>query len=152
MAKASILLTVLLFGFICAAFGGIAYGETHMSKNAGETKIRIIFGNEEVIVALLDNPTSRDFLSLLPLAVTFEDYARTEKITYLPRRLTTSNVAPGDNIQGDFAYYAPWGNLAVFYEGFGRAGGLYILGRIESGKEKLANMNTDFSARIEIVK
>ena len=39
---------------------------------------------------------------------------------------------------GDIAYYAPWGNLAIFYKDFGYSRGLIRLGRIDSGIEVLA--------------
>jgi hypothetical protein len=39
---------------------------------------------------------------------------------------------------GDITYYAPWGNLAIFYRDFGYSSGLVSLGRIESGIEALS--------------
>jgi hypothetical protein len=87
---------------------------------------------------LEDSATSRDFASLLPLALTFTDYAATEKISDLPKRLSTKEAPPGsDPSVGDIAYYAPWGNLAVFYRDFGYSKGLIKLGRIDSGIEAL---------------
>jgi hypothetical protein len=51
--------------------------------------------------------------------VTLEDYAATEKITYLSRKLSTANSPAGSQpSSGDIAYYAPWGNLAFFYKDF----------------------------------
>jgi hypothetical protein len=63
---------------------------------------------------LIDNATTRDLLSLLPLTLTLEDYANAEKIGYLPRRLDTAGTPSGaDPSTGDIPYYAPWGNLAI---------------------------------------
>lgn len=99
---------------------------------------------------MYDNPTSRDFLTLLPLKLTLKDYARTEKISYLSRKLSTQNAPAGsDPSIGDFTYYSPWGNLAIFYRDFGYANGLIILGNIESGIEKLANIGDNFTVKIE---
>ena len=36
---------------------------------------------------MADNPVTRDFLSMLPLTLEFEDLAGNEKISYLPRDL-----------------------------------------------------------------
>ena len=36
------------------------------------------------------------------------------------------------------AYYAPWGNLAIFYKDFRDSRGLIGLGRIDSGIEALS--------------
>jgi hypothetical protein len=38
---------------------------------------------------------------------------------------------------GDIAYYAPCGNLAIFYKDFGYSSELIGLGRIDSGVETL---------------
>ena len=101
------------------------------------TKIRFaIEGKELAAATLVDNATSRDFLSLLPITVTLEDYASTEKIAYLPRKLSTVDAPSGsDPSIGDIAYYAPWGNLAIFYKDAGHAKGLVLLGRVDSSIE-----------------
>ena len=58
---------------------------------------------------LLDTATARDFASLLPLTLTLNDYAATEKISDLPRRLSTEGAPLGsDPSIGDVAYYSPW--------------------------------------------
>jgi hypothetical protein len=82
-------------------------------------KIRIKAGDKVITATLVDNATSRDFVSLLPLELTLQDYAATEKIGYLPRKLASDGAPPGSEpVAGDISYYAPWGNLAVFYRGF----------------------------------
>ena len=76
---------------------------------------------------------------MLTLTVTLEDHAATEKISYLPRKLSTEGAPAGsDPALGDVAYYAPWGNLALFYKDFGYSSGLINLGRIDSGLEALS--------------
>ena len=100
-------------------------------------KIRFTIDGEVLARAtLMDNATARDFLGLLPLAVTLEDYAATEKITYLPRKLSTAGAPAGSEPSaGDIAYYAPWGNLAIFHKGAPHARGLVLLGRVDSPVE-----------------
>lgn len=86
-----------------------------------------------ITATLHDNETARDFISLLPLTLTLSDYASAEKISDLPRRLSTKGAPAGtDAAVGDIAYYAPWGNLAVFYRASGYARGLVKLGAIDS--------------------
>jgi hypothetical protein len=51
---------------------------------------------------------------------------------------------------GDIAFYAPWGNLAVFYRGFRYSPGLVSLGRIDSGLETLSRPGP-MTTRIERV-
>jgi hypothetical protein len=108
------------------------------SPQANMVKIRVTINGTAFTGALSDNPTAKDFLSLLPLTVTLKDYAATEKITYLPRKLATANSPAGSKpTVGDIAYYAPWGNLAIFYRDAAYARGLVPLGRLESGIEAL---------------
>ncbi|AEI41705.1 cyclophilin-like fold protein [Paenibacillus mucilaginosus] len=112
------------------------------STVSSEVRIKMSFHNQEVIVKMDDHPTSRDFINQLPLTLTFEDYAGTEKISMLTRRLNTESAPSGfDPAAGDFTYYSPWGNLALFYRDFGYSSGLIKLGHIESGREKLADLN-----------
>lgn len=121
----------------------LAGRESHM-------KIRLSFGNTVLTATMLDNETSRDLMSLLPLTVTFKDYAGTEKITYLPRRLSSKGAPKGTNPSvGDIAYYAPWGNIAIFYQDFNFSEGLIKLGHIASGIKELAGKDGDFAVTIE---
>jgi len=99
-------------------------------------KIRLIVNGRSLTATLIDGPTTTDFLSLLPLTLKLEDYASTEKIAYLPRKLSQEGAPAGvDPSVGDITYYAPWGNLALFYRDFGYAKGLIKLGKIDDGAE-----------------
>ena len=107
-------------------------------------------GNEEVFITLDDNQASRDFLEMLPLTLTFEDFNNTEKIATLPNELSTEGQPSGYIPKiGDFAYYAPWGNISVFYKDFKYSESLYKLGTIESGAEIFENLDNDFGVIIE---
>ncbi len=102
-------------------------------------KIQIRFADQRLTVQLEDTTAARDFASLLPLELELADYAATEKIASLPRRIDTSGSPAGiDPDVGDVTYYAPWGNLAIFHKDFGYSSGLVRLGRLESGIELLA--------------
>ena len=109
-----------------------------MGQEANTMKIRLTVNGKTLQATLLDNATARDFFSLLPMSVTLEDYASTEKITQLPKKLATAGAPAGvDPDVGDITYYAPWGNLAIFYKDFGYAKGLVKLGSFDSGIEAL---------------
>ncbi len=66
-----------------------------------------------------DNPAVRDFLSMLPLTLTLEEFAGREKIAYLPRALTHAGSPGSDPEDGDLIYYVPWGNLGFYYNAAG---------------------------------
>jgi hypothetical protein len=108
------------------------------NQRLGAMRISITAGDEVITGTLIDNPTSRDFVALLPMTLTLEDHAATEKISYLPRKLSTEGAPAGsDPSVGDITYYAPWGNLAIFYKDFEYSSGLIPLGKIDSGLEAL---------------
>ncbi|MES9765414.1 cyclophilin-like fold protein [Priestia megaterium] len=117
------------------------------------TRIKLTFNDKEVLIRMYDNSASMAFLAQLPLKVTFEDYIGKEKISILQKRLSADDGQAGDpSKKGDFAYYAPWGNIAIFYKGFEDAtNDLIMLGQIESGKENVENIHGDFTVTIEKV-
>ncbi|WP_337926728.1 cyclophilin-like fold protein [Paenibacillus caui] len=46
-------------------------------------------------------------------------------------------------------YYAPWGNLAIFYRDFRYSSGLIKLGSIDAGGEKLATYKKPVEVRLD---
>jgi hypothetical protein len=64
--------------------------------------------------------------------------------------LSTEGAPAGfDPSVGDLTYYAPWGNLAIFYKEGNYASGLVPMGRVESGLEKLAALEGDVTITIQ---
>lgn len=116
------------------------------------TTIKLTFNGGEALVELHDNPTSQDLVSMLPLTLKFSDYNSVEKVAYPPRKLSTTNAVFGlTPSAGDFALYLPWGNLVAYYQGFRHSNDLVLLGRFTSGLEQLANVDGEFSVRIEVL-
>jgi hypothetical protein len=108
-------------------------------RRTDDMDITLSFDGSELTATLVDSETTQDFLSLLPLTLTLGDYRETEKISDLPRRLSTAGAPDGHAPEvGNITYYAPWGNVAIFYEDFDYSPGLVKLGRIDSGIEALA--------------
>ncbi len=108
-------------------------------QEARPMKIRLTIDGNVVTATLNDSAAARDFAAMLPIAVSLEDYAATEKIAYLPRKLSTADAPDGFTPSaGDMAYYAPWGNLAIFHKSFRYSEGLVSLGRIDAGIESFA--------------
>ena len=126
----------LAFSSLAIAFAVLAAKSADAETD--NMKISITMNGKEITATLADNATSRDFVSLLPLKLKLEDYGDTEKIGYLPRKLSTEGAPPGsDPSIGDVSYYAPWGNLALFRRDFQYSNGLIKLGGIDSSLEAL---------------
>ena len=137
----------------CSAKGDeVKEDEAQQHEEMTQQRLQITVGNRVLTARLYDNATTRSFIAQLPLTVDMDDYAGAEKIFYPnPKLSTTERNAVSDPAIGDINCYAPWGNIAIFYRGYGTDSQLYTLGHIESGKEKLAEMRDNFTAVIERV-
>lgn len=116
-------------------------------------QIQLVSGNHVIQATLNDCQAAQEFFALLPLTLTLNDYGGgIEKVTDLPRKLSTQGSPAGYTpLAGDIAYYAPWGNLAIFRRDFNHSTGLIKLGHIEHGLELLDRTGSIF-VTIEAVK
>src|SRR4051794_2784004 len=95
-------------------------------------RIKLTINDTQLSGTLGAGPAARDFSALLPLTVTLCDFHATERLTQLPRRLTTAGEPTSTGaVPGDIAFYAPWGNLALFYKDQSPAAGLVLLGHLD---------------------
>lgn len=111
-------------------------------------KIQVIANGKKIVYTLNDSQASKDLYTQLPLETKVEDYGGKEKIFYPPKKLGTSNTPSANAKDGTLAYYAPWGDVVMFYKDFGGAGGLYELGHVDTGLEYIDTM----SGRVRIEK
>lgn len=123
-----------LIGVFLAFFanGAAATPEGHITMK------HIIFqlNGEMVEITLDENEATRDLLTLLPHQLEWDDYGQVEKISYLPRKISTQGMPDGYTPEkGDFAYYAPWGNIVIFCKPFSYSPGLKKLGHVSHGFE-----------------
>ncbi|MEV1005421.1 cyclophilin-like fold protein [Nonomuraea sp. NPDC050202] len=94
------------------------------------------------VVIGADNATTRDFLSMLPLTLTLEEFSGREKIGYLPRKLDTTGSPGSDPEDGDLIYFVPWGNLGFYYNtaGIGHSDQVIHLGTYKATAEQLEKL------------
>ncbi len=97
-------------------------------------EIILTINNEQTVSAVLeDNQTAKDFIRLLPLTLALKDYNNTEKVSdALPKALGKSDDSFVPR-SGDLTYYAPWGNLAIFYRDFKQSRNLFKIGTLQQG-------------------
>ncbi|MER6979167.1 cyclophilin-like fold protein [Streptomyces carpinensis] len=102
--------------------------------------IRVTLDGRPVDATLNNSPAARDLVTLLLLTLDLDDFHGTERIGCPPRKLNTSGAPePTAAKAGDLAYYAPWGNLALFHRGGPSASAdLLVLGQIHAGPDQLA--------------
>ncbi|OKK16154.1 hypothetical protein AMK16_25975 [Streptomyces sp. CB00455] len=101
--------------------------------------IRVTLDGRSVAARLNDSPAALDFAELLPLTLDLEDFHNTERVADLPRKLDTAGApGPAAAKAGDIAYYAPWGNLALFYQdGPAASADLLVLGHLDVNADQL---------------
>jgi hypothetical protein len=121
-----------------ASTGATSPSSAAPADRKGQTMNITLTINGKTLSGTLENSTAgRDFASLLPLTLTLSDHNGTERVADLPRKLKTTGAPSGITPKaGDIAHYAPWTNLALFYQDFGHSEGLVRLGRLDSGSVK----------------
>lgn len=105
------------------------------------TQIAVTCGDMQVVYELNDSPAAQSLLSQLPLTVAVEDFSTNEKVFYPPQELDTSDTPLAEGGAGTLAYYAPWGDVVLFYDSFSANGSLYELGEAVSGVENIGQMS-----------
>lgn len=102
--------------------------------------IEVRSGETAVTYALEDNAAADALLAQLPLTIEIEDYSTNEKIFYPPQALETAGAPAASGGAGVLAYYAPWGDVVLFYDDFSENVSLFALGRAVSGAESIRDL------------
>jgi len=130
---------------ILAVFVGLmiwaVFAYSNAAKKEVAMKISVKSNGKTTVFELNNSPAARDLYSQLPLNIKIEDYSANEKIFYPPSKLNTADTPTADAKAGTLAYYAPWGDVVLFYKDFGSASGLYELGHAISGSEYIIEMS-----------
>ena len=104
-------------------------------------KLNVKVNGNTIVFELNQSSAAGDLYAQLPLSVTVDDFSDNEKIFYPPKKLSTTDTPAADARVGTLAYYAPWGNVVMFYGDFGSATGLYELGHAITGGELIAKLS-----------
>lgn len=103
-------------------------------------------------IVLNNSNAAKDFYNLLPLTMKLSDYGGAEKISDLKNKFnldTSDSPSAYKGKPGDITLYAPWGNLALFYNNGPHAPRLVKLGEIKEGGKWMAKYKNDFEVRFE---
>lgn len=111
--------------------------------------ITVRFGEETVVYELNDSPAASSLLEQLPITIEVEDYSTNEKIFYPSQELNTANTPTASGGAGTLAYYAPWGDVVMFYGDYNENPSLFELGRIVSGGDLVSQMSGTITIDME---
>ena len=116
--------------------------EPKPSETKTAMQISVKTNGNTTVFELNNSPAARDLYGQLPLSIKVENYGNNEKIFYPPQKLDTTDTPQANAHEtGTLAYYAPWGDVVMFYGRFGAAAGLYTLGHAVSGGEHIKGMS-----------
>jgi len=103
--------------------------------------IRVESEGKIIIFELNDSSAARSLYEQLPMTIEVENYSNNEKIFYPENKLDVSVTPAAYAKDGTLGYYAPWGDVIMFYGDFGSASGLYELGKVVSGGENIDSLS-----------
>lgn len=133
-----LILTGLLMAVAASLFPRQALAQTRSPAKSLPMTLRITIADTILTARLEAGQAARDFAAQLPLTLELSDYNQTEKIAQLPRKLNIRGEPEGYTPHtGDIAFYAPWGNIALFYRDFSYSKGLVKLGHITGNLDVL---------------
>ena len=104
-------------------------------------RISVQFGENAVIYELNGGTAAASLYAQLPLTLEVEDFSTNEKIFYPPQELDISDSPLAQSGAGTLAYYAPWGDVVMFYGDYNVNSSLYELGHAVSGGELVSEMH-----------
>lgn len=116
------------------------------------TPIRITVGDQTLEATVGDTPTGRALVDQLPLTLDFEDLNGQEKVGHLEEELPMDGMPEGDDpVVGDLGYYAPWGNVVLYYGDVDYWDGIARIGQIHGDLSVISDQTEDFTATLERV-
>lgn len=131
-------LLVFIIGFI-SCYPAVS---SQAMENQTVMKIRVEANGQATVYELNDSAAAKELYHQLPLSTEVEDFGGNEKIFYPPQKLSTNDTPLVVKAKaGTLAYYAPWGDVVMFYKKFGSASGLYELGEAVSGEDSITRMS-----------
>ena len=102
--------------------------------------ITVTAGGQTVTYELNDSAAARGLAVQLPLTLEVEPFSTNEQTFYPPTALDCSDAPLAAGGAGVLAYYAPWGDVVMFYDSFRGNSDLYELGHATAGADAIAGL------------
>lgn len=134
-----------LIGSVLALSAGLVF-----TMEASAMQVGFKINDRTYVQELPDSEAAQSFAAALPVTLTFEDYAATERIAYLPQKLKVSSNVSHTPKRRDITYYVPWGNLAIFTKDFRHSSGLMYIGTLDEEVLKAIEESGDSPVTISV--
>lgn len=118
---------------------------------ANPMRVQITIGDQQFGATLEDSAAARDLAAQLPVTVDMVDHGGVEKTGPLPSPLSTQGQPEGaDPEVGDVGYYAPGGDLVLYYGDQSYFPGIVVLGRLEGdAASRIADLDGPVTVTVE---
>lgn len=117
----------------------LAHGNDAPTAAVGETmKIRLTVNGRVLTARMIDSPTAKDLIALLPLTLRMNDLFKREKYGHLPHPLSADSKHTHRYALGDISYWSPGPDVAIYYDHDGERipdPGVIVIGKITAGLE-----------------
>lgn len=123
-----------------SAKGDTSVEESGKDKEETTMRISVKSAEQEIIYELNNSQAARELYAQLPLTTDVEPFSNNEMTFYPPQKLNTADTPLSDGEPGSLSYYAPWGDVVMFYAPCSPNGSLYEIGTVVSGKENIVNL------------
>lgn len=110
-------------------------------------QIRVENKDLKIDFQLNDSGASKDLVKQLPITLDVDNFGGNEKIFYPENKLNVNDTSLADPETGDLCYYAPWGDVVMYYKPTSSAPGLYSLGKVISGKDNIQKLNGSITVK-----
>ncbi|WP_196028387.1 cyclophilin-like fold protein [Longicatena caecimuris] len=103
-------------------------------------KIKVMSKAYEIVYELNESKAAMQLYAQLPLTLEVKDFSTNEKTFYPPKTLDIKDAPLANAEKGTLAYYAPWADVVMFYDFYGKGSDLYALGKVVSGKSDIEKL------------
>lgn len=110
--------------------------EPEKGKETKGIKVKVIVGDQVLSATLIDNATTRSFITKFPLTVQMNNLYSREMVHRFPDPLPANEVQTSGYEVGEIAYWTPRHSFVIFYEQNGEIiSNLQKVGRFDSSVE-----------------
>lgn len=123
----------------------------NIKKSEEKTQMQISVKNSEyeIVYELNESTAAKELSAQLPLTLEVKPFSNNEITFYPPKKLNTANTPLSDGKTGSLSYYAPWGDVVMFYAPCSPNGSLYEIGKIVSGTENINKLTGSVTVSVK---
>lgn len=111
-----------------------------IKQEVANMRISVKSEEYEIIYELNDSKAAKELYAQLPLTTEVEPFSNNE-MTFYPEKLDVADAPFSDGEPGSLSYYAPWGDVVMFYAPCAPNSSLYELGKAIVGAEYIENLS-----------